>query len=192
MKLKKHIDTVASAFRKETARLALPHSIKGLWKADLFLGFDDTDYWVGTSVKVNDRYLEPARGLRIGIVPAREGGSDYIVKDERRKIVVCPIPHDQGFMEVFYQGWGIVQQFIAADAGLPKEVQLPRPPERQVARYLFDRRDFPVVDVIEALIPLAQPELLDTEEQAAHVNARREATSITGSIIAPIPQTTSA
>jgi len=189
-KLKKHIDAVAAAFRRESARLALPYSINGLWKADLFLGFTDTDYWVGTSVKINEQRLEPARGLRIGIVPARHGESDRIRQDSKRNLVVCYVPHDHAFMEVFYQGWAIVQQFIRADAQLPKEVALPRPPERQVAKYLVERREFPVVDVIEALEPLAQPELLETTSHTTQVSVRRDAARITGSILAPMPRAT--
>lgn len=189
VKLKRHIDSIAAAFRKAPARLALPYSISGLWKADLFLGFSDTDYWVGTTVKINADHLEPARGLRIGIVPARQGTKDSIIRDEIRNLIVCPLPHDRSFMEVFYQSWGIVQQFISADAQLPKEVALPRPPERQVAKYLVDRREFAVVDVLEALAPLAQPELLETTEQTPEVVLRREVESIMGSIIAPMAKT---
>jgi len=190
VKLKRHLDGIAAAFRKPSARLALPYSISGLWKADLFLGFTDTDYWVGTTVKINPAHLEWARGLRIGVVPARQGNIEAIAKDERRNLIVCPLPHDGAFMEVFYQGWGIVRQFIAADANLPGEVALPRPPERQVAKYLVDRREFPVVDVLEALLPLAQPELLETEEQDAAITLRRADGSITGSVIAPMARTT--
>lgn len=36
VRLRKHIDAVAAAFRTRTVRAALPNSIKGLWKADLF------------------------------------------------------------------------------------------------------------------------------------------------------------
>ena len=186
VKLKRHVDSIAAAFRKPSARLALPYSIGGLWKADLFLGFTDTDYWVGTTVKINPAHLEPARGLRIGIVPARQGSKDIVTKDENRNLVICPLPHDQSFMEVFYQAWGIVQQFIAADAKLPKEVALPRPPERQVVKHLFDRREFSVLDVIDALGPLAQPYLLETKEQNSDVILRRTQSSITGSVIAPM------
>lgn len=189
VKLKRHIDSIAAAFRKTSARLALPYSISGLWKADLFLGFTDTDYWVGTTVKINADHLEPARGLRIGIVPARQGKEDAIIKDEKRNLIVCPLPHDHAFMEVFYQGWGVVQQLIAADAQLPREVALPRLPERQVAKYLVDRREFPVVDVLEALSPLAQPDLLETNEQEADISLRRAKQSITGSVIAPMAKT---
>ena len=127
VKLKKYLNVLAAAFRRPETRLALPYSISGLWKADLFLGNSDTDRWVGTSVKINPRDLEPARGLRIGIVPSRQGRSDRVTFDTQKNLVVCPIPHDAAFMEVFYQGWGIVQQFIAADARMPKEVGLPRP-----------------------------------------------------------------
>jgi hypothetical protein len=114
VKLKRHLAAVGSAFRKPAARPNLPQSISGLWKADLFLGTSDQDRWVGTSVKINPAQLEAARGLRIGIVPTRQGVSDAIRREGN--LVVCPIPHDASFMEVFYQGWGVVQQVIAADA----------------------------------------------------------------------------
>lgn len=186
VKLKQHIDAVAAAFRKQEARLALPSSISGLWKADLFVGFTDTDRWAGTSVKINEAQLEPARGLRIAIVPTRQGRGDAIRRDEQRNLVICPIPHDQAFMEVFYQGWQVVKQFIDADAQIPKEVALPRAPERQVARYLEERRDFPVVEVIEALKPLAQPELLETAARDADVVIRRDGGDEVRALEAPI------
>jgi hypothetical protein len=177
VKLKRHIDAAAAAFRKQEARIRLPWSISGLWKADLFVGYTDSDRWIGTSVKVNESQLEPARGLRVGIVPTRQGRSDAIRRDSQRNLVICPIPHDQAFMEVFYQGWQVAQQFIAADANLPKEAALPRAPERQVARYLAERREFPVLEVIEVLGPLAQPELLQTQERQAQVVERRQETA---------------
>ena len=95
-------------------------------------------------------------------------------------------------MEVFYHGWAVVQQFIAADAKMPREVNLPGQAQRQVAHYLEERRDFAVIDVIEALGPLSQPELLRTEEQtAALVRRRQPSTEMeTGAIIAPIARKT--
>ena len=187
-KLKRHIDSIAAAFRKREARIALPWSISGLWKADLFVGNTDSDKWVGTTVKINPQHLEGARGLRIGIVPARAGATDTIRRDDQRNLVVCPLPYDGAFMEVFYAGWGVVQQFIAADARLPKEIALPRQPDRQVARYLADRREFAVLDVIEALGPLAQPGLLQTDQQDAALVSRREkpVEVETGAVVAPI------
>ncbi len=108
-KLKRHIDSLAAAFRKRDARESLPTSISGLWKADLFVGYTDTDRWIATTVKINPAHLEGARGLRIGVVPARGGRDDVIYRDDARNLIVCPLPHDQSFMEVFYQGWGVVQ-----------------------------------------------------------------------------------
>lgn len=187
-KLKRYIRTLAAAFRRPDVRLALPHSIRGLWKADLFVGNTDSDRWVGTSVKINPSHLEGAKGLRIGIIPSRQGKSDRIFKDESKNLIVCPVPHDGAFMEVFYQAWGIVQQFIAADAQLPKEINLPRPAERQVALYLEDRREYPVLGVIDALKPLAQPELLVTDAHKAGVIAENAAASRVGAVIAPLAQ----
>jgi len=188
VKLRRYIDKVAAAFRRREVRESLPLSISGLWKADLFVGMRDADRWVGTSVKINREQLEPARGLRIGIVPTRQGASDAIVKDDSRNLVICPIPHDQAFMEVFYQGWQVARFFIDADAKVPKESALPRAPERQVARYLAERRDFPVVEVIDVLGTLSQPALLRTVPRTADVVERRQAGSDTNTLEAPMPR----
>ncbi|MEJ7816413.1 MAG: hypothetical protein WKF53_14675 [Rubrobacter sp.] len=187
-KLKRHIDSLAAAFRKQRERDALPWSISGLWKADLFFGNVDSDRWVATTVKINPNHLEGARGLRIGIVPAREGKTDLVQMNESKNLVICPLPYDHAFMEAFYQGWQVVQTFIAADAKLPKEVALPRFAERQVARYLADRREYRVVDVVDTLQTLSQPELLQTEEQDATLISRRESEPEveTGTVVAPM------
>jgi hypothetical protein len=173
VKLKGHIDQVAAAFRRSALRNSLPLSISGLWKADLFLGSSGPDHWVGTTVKINPRHLEGAKGLRLAIVPSQQGRNDRIERDDAKNLVVVPLPYDGDFVEVFYQSWQIVQQFIAADAKVPKEVFLPRPADRQVARFLEERRAFPVLDVIEALRPMAQPELLVTDQHKAAVHMRR-------------------
>lgn len=186
VKLKRHIEQVAAAFRRQEVRQLLPSTISGLWKADLFVGFTDADRWVGTSVKINASHLAPAQGLRIGIVPTREGNSDAIRHDEQRNLVVCPIPHDQAFMEVFYQGWQVVRLFIDADANVPSEAFLPRAPERQVARYLADRREYTVIEVIGALGPLSQPELLETNPVTAQVIDTRPADPSTSTLEAPV------
>jgi hypothetical protein len=189
VKLKRHIQSAAAAFRKPTARSALPQSISGLWKADLFTGWSDSDKWIGTTLKINRNHLEGARGLRLGIVPAQQGESDKVARDEGKNLIVCPLPYDHSFMQVFYQAWEVVVQFLQADARVPKPVYLPRPPSRQVAQNLEDRRDFPVIDVIEALAPLAQPELLRTEEsQASLKETRRAQTTTTSALLAPIAQ----
>jgi hypothetical protein len=161
-KLKNRLSLLANALHKPVARYFLPQSISGLWKADLFLGDPNEDRWIGTSVKVNPAHVEGATGLRVAIVPSRQGKSDKISVDEAKNIVLCPLPYDGAFMELFYRTWNIVRQFFAASATCPKEVSLPLAAERQVARTLESRRSFPVVDVIEAMVPECQPELLET------------------------------
>jgi hypothetical protein len=167
-KLHKHIEGIAQAFRRPAARAALPYSISGVWKADLFLGRTDIDRWVATSVKVNANLLERARGLRVGVVPAT-GTKDKPYKDEKRNLVVCPLLHDGDFMQVFHEGWEVIQAFLAADAKMPPPAALVRPAQRHVAKLLTDRRDFPVLEVVEALSPFAQPELLETHELQAQL-----------------------
>jgi hypothetical protein len=136
-----------------------------MWKADLIVGYSETDRWLGTTVKVNSNQLEGAAGLRIGIVPTKQGRADKVHKDDSKNLVICPLQHDQDFMQTFYESFRIVQAFLEADANVPKEVLLPRPAYREVARILAERRDFPVVDVIEALEVFAQPELLMTDDK---------------------------
>jgi hypothetical protein len=186
-KLKGYLNQIAAAFRRPTTRLSLPTSINGLWKADLFLGTTDADRWVGTTVKINPSQLEAANGLRVGIVPASQGKVDKIRKDEARNLIICPLPYDGAFMQIFYNAWGIVQQFVSADAQLPKEVALPIPAHRQVASELVARREFPVLEVIEALRPLAQPELLSTKETTGSLAPTSEGETIIDGLISPLP-----
>lgn len=186
IKLRRYINMLSAAFKKPSTRLALPYSISGLWKADLFLGMRDSDRWVGTTVKINPRHLEGAKGLRIAIVPSQQGRNDRIQVDHGKNLVVCPLPYDGAFMELFYVAWGIVQQFIAADAKLPREVNLPIASHRMAARLLEDRREFPLIDIIESLAPLAQPELLDSAEAQDHIDTLGEVAPDLTTVIAPV------
>lgn len=186
IKLRRYINMLSAAFRKPTTRLALPYSISGLWKADLFMGMRDTDRWVGTTVKINPRMLEGAKGLRIAIIPSQQGKDDRIHKDHARNLVVCPLPYDGAFMKLFYVAWGIVQQFLAADAKLPREVYLPIASHRMVAKLLEDRRQFTVIEIIDALGPLAQPELLGSTESKQKIGSGSEVKPDVTTIIAPV------
>lgn len=186
IKLRRYINVLAAAFRRPTTRFWLPASISGVWKADLFLGMKDTDRWVGTTVKINPAQLEGATGIRVGIVPSRQGKSDKITFDHAKNLVVCPLPYDAAFMEVFYSAWVIVQQFIAADAQVPKEASLPTTAQRMVAKLLAERRAFPIVDVVEALGPIAQPELLQTTERKRTVELSRDEDAVVETLIAPV------
>ncbi|MHB8940861.1 MAG: hypothetical protein ACYC7K_05570 [Desulfobacteria bacterium] len=186
IKLRRYINILAAAFRRPSTRLYLPASISGVWKADLFLGMKDTDRWVGTSVKINPSHLEGAMGLRIGIVPSRQGVSDKVAFDRSKNLVICPLPYDAAFMEIFYSAWIIVQQFIAADAQLPKEASLPITAQRMVAKILNDRREYTIIDVISALAPIAQPGLLKTTAAHRPVEAKREEDSVVETLIAPV------
>lgn len=186
-KLKSYLNTLAAAFRRPSTRLSLPTSINGLWKADLFLGTRDGDRYVGTTVKINPTQLEAANGLRVGVVPAGQGASDRIRKDEKRNLIVCPLPYDQAFMEIFFSAWGIVQHFIRADARMPAEVHLPIPSHRQVCRELVSRRDFPVVEVVQALAAISQPSLLITKTTHASQRALGDGEVLIDGIISPVP-----
>ncbi|MFC8879082.1 hypothetical protein [Streptomyces ardesiacus] len=192
VKLKGHLNRLAAAFRRPSTRAQLPQSIRGLWKADLFLGSTEPDHWVGTTVKINRSHLEAARGLRVAIVPSKSGASDAIKKDEQKNLIVCPMPHDGSFMQVFYEGWRIVQALCESDFRMPKEVDLPSPIDREVARVYIERREFPVPDVLEATRKFAQPELLVADEApASNVAFGADAQPETSTIITPFPRMSS-
>jgi hypothetical protein len=90
-------------------------------------------------------------------------------------------------MQVFYCAWSIVQQFLHADAKMPKEVNLPLPSHRQVAGELVQRRDFSVLDVIDALTPLAQPKLLVTRPTLKSMAPTSQGKMLLDGLISPIP-----
>lgn len=187
IKLKRYLNTLAASFNRPDTRLALPYSINGLWKADLFFGATDTDRWLGTTMKINPSQLQGGRGLRIGIIPASQGKSDKISHDSAKNLVLCPLPYDGAFMELFYTGWRIVQQFIAADANLPKEVALPNPVERQVARELAIRREFEVVQIVDVLKNQSQTDLIESTEKKVETSLQRDGQEeLSEGLIAPI------
>lgn len=188
VKLQRYLNQLAAAFHRPTTRLALPRSIQGLWKADLFLGSPVPDHWVGTSIKINPRHLEGAPGLRIAIVPTSSGRSDAIRKDDQRNLIVCPLPHDFSFMQTFHEGMRIIQALSAQDFHMPSDAELPNPMHREVARIYSERRDFSVREVVEAVSFFAQPELLETEpEELASLDFHTEASAQTATMLGPIP-----
>ena len=188
VKLQRYMNQLAAAFHRPRTRLALPQSIQGLWKADLFLGVTKTDHWVGTTIKINPRALEAGAGLRIAIVPTSSGRSDAIRRDEQKNLVVCPLPHDYNFMQTFHEGMRIVQVLVARDFNMPADAELPNPMHREVARIYVERREFMVQEVLDAVALFAQPELLDTStEQLTSVGFDSPRGAETSTLLAPIP-----
>jgi hypothetical protein len=188
VKLKKHLNQLSAAFRRPTTRPNLPQSINGLWKADLFLGSPEPDHWVGTSVKIKRSRLEAAAGLRIAIVPSEPGHSDAIHRDEAKSLVVCPMPHDASFMEIFYEGWRLVQSLCASDFKMPAAAAVPSSLLREVARVYVERRDFPVGEVLEHTGPFAQPHLLETTtESVASTSFQADKEPSTNTVVSPFP-----
>lgn len=190
VKLRNHLTALAAAFRRPNARLNLPQSIRGLWKADLFLGSTAPDHWVGTTVKINPTQLEAASGLRVAIIPSFAGRSDAIQLDAQKNLVLCPMPHDGSFMQIFYEGWRVIQALCETDFRMPREVDIPNPMHREVARVYTERRTFPVRDVLDATKKFAQPELLTTtDETVASVSYRGRVEPGTDTVISPTPTT---
>ena len=164
--LREHLSAIGAAFRLPDALLNLAQSIRGLWKTDLFLGSAELDRWVGTTVNISRSELRAAKSPRIAIVPSVMGQSDAVRLDEQKNLVICPVPRDGSFLQIFYEGWKIVQALCAGDFTLSGVRDIPNPAHREVARIYAERRDFPIVDVTTAV-------------------------AATSTIITPIPRTSS-
>lgn len=189
VKLKGQMNILAAAFRRPGTRENLPQGIRGLWKADLFLGATGPDKWVGTSVKINPKHLEGAAGLRVAIVPAESGHKDTIRKDDAKNLIVCPVPYDKSYMETFYSGWRLVQSLCLNNFKMPKPVFLPTMIEREVAKIYCDRRDFSVEEVLGATELWGQPHLIKTDVKTANANdfSSPSAAPKTSTIVTPFP-----
>jgi hypothetical protein len=191
--LQDHLSAIGAAFRLPNALLNLKQSIRGLWKTELFLGSAELDKWVGVSVSTGQQWPAAAREPRIAVIPVTAGGSDLITLDEQNNTVLCPIPHDGSFMRIFHDGWKIVQTLCARDFEMPNDAEIPNPLHREVARIFVERREFPIIEVVEATQKFAQQELLSIRtEIVPHAPFRTTATATTSTIITPIASTSAA
>ena len=103
-KLIRRLNILAAAFKRPTTRVALPWSIRGLWKADLFVGSADTQQWVGTSVKINPTQLGGRRRLTDRNCARRDRGG--VTRWKWMSAVVLsfvPCTTTVTFMQVFYR-----------------------------------------------------------------------------------------
>lgn len=188
--LRKHLAAVGSTFRIPGSLLNPAQSIKGLWKTELFLGSRHLDRWVYASVRMSPPRLGTAKGMWIAIVPSVAGESDAVRLDDKINTVTCPIPYDRSFMQIFRDGWRIVQALCAWDFEIPGRVDIRNPLHREVARIFIERREFPMGDVLEAIRKFEQPELL-TRSKDVVSNVPFEATArlATSAIITPVAST---
>lgn len=164
--MRRYIPQIVNAFHRQEARNALPRSINGLWKADLFVGSAESDKWVGTTVKVQPNALAGARGLRVGIYP-KANAKDVPRKDDSLNLIRLPLPYDADFMEIYYKSFYLVRAFLKADARVPAPVALPDAEDRFLTSELEKRREFSLLDVIAAIRDMSQQTLLETESVAS-------------------------
>jgi hypothetical protein len=185
--LRDSLSAIGAAFRLPSALLNVAQSIRGLWKMELFFGSADLDKWVSASLSVSQALLASSREPRIVIIPARAWHSDAVRRDEQKNIVVCPIPRDGSFMRIFYEGWKIVQALCVRNFEMPTNNEIPNPLHREVARIYAERREFPILEVVEATRKFAQPELLTTSTGIVpNVQFETTTASATSTIITPI------
>ncbi|HEV2372227.1 MAG TPA: hypothetical protein VGS19_08665 [Streptosporangiaceae bacterium] len=185
--LREQLAAIGATFRRPGSFLNLAQSIRGLWKAELFLGGGNLDQWVSTRVYANPRDVRAVRGLQIAIVPNATGYPDVVKLDEQKNVVICPLPYDGSFIKVFYEGWRIVQALCARNFRAGDRFDAQDPVTREVTRMFVERREFPILDVVEAVRKFGQPELLtSTREVVSNVPFETTADLTTSTIITPI------
>jgi hypothetical protein len=190
--LREHLAAIGAAFRLPDALLSLAQSIRGLWKTELFLGSADRDQWVSAGIHMSSPPVDAAKAPRIAIVPSMTGHSDAVRRDEQKNTIICPVPHDGSFIQIFHQGWQIVQALCASDFEMPEPSDIPGPAHREVARIFVERRRFPIMDVIQATRMFAQPGLLTSStEVVTNVPFGTTAPPATSTMITPIARTSS-
>jgi hypothetical protein len=92
-------------------------------------------------------------------------------------------------MQIFHEGWRIVQVLCDTDFRTPRDVDLPAPDHREAARVYIERRDYPVIDVLEATARFAQPHLLETTTESVTTTLLQASTIPgTGTVITPFPR----
>jgi len=188
--LREHLAAIGAAFRLPDALLNLAQSIRGLWKTELFLGSADHDQWVSAGIHTSPAPLPAAKAPRIAIVPSMTGHPDAIRLDEQKNTVICPLPHDGSFIQIFHEGWQIVQAMCASDFAMPSPSDIPSPVHREVARIFAERREFPTMEVIQATRKFAQPGLLTSStEVVTNVPFGTTAPPATSTMITPIART---
>lgn len=164
MSLHGYLPVIGKALRQQKVRAELPPSIAGFWKADLLIGNCGEDVWLGTTVKSNLRDLEAAPGIAVGVIPCEQGKTEVPHWDEALQLWVVPVPYDDAFMEAFSRSWCLLTAFLAADAKVPSEAQMPDSACRKVAGLLAKLRDQPVVEVVALLSSKAEPGLVTANQ----------------------------
>lgn len=160
--LKRHIDNIVVAMRRKGIVQSLPVSIRGVWKADLFLGNPQTDCWVATTLKTNRRHIEEAPGLRIAIYPEERP------HEEPRMIntlIHCPLPYNTEFMQLFGATFQIMKHLITARGKQPHPSALVYYDDQEVAKWLADRAHFPVLAILDVLESIKQVDLLAAHKE---------------------------
>lgn len=158
-KLQRLWDNLTRAMNVQEARDQLPKSVNGLWKSDIFLGSSGEQRWVGATLKTNKAQFEALPGLRVGIYP-QILYTDRPYLDANTNLIMCPLPYDGGFMEQFAASFSVIKAFLKNDARTPPPAAVPYAHDRYFCDMLEARREYPVLEVIEGLIHMAQPGLV--------------------------------
>jgi len=159
--LERYMDVITKSVSSAPSREKLPQSIKGLWRADLFVGSPNTNQWVGTTLKINRDALVGDVGLRIGMYPEKRRG-EAVEYNDKLNLIMCPLPYDGHFMESYYKSYNILRAIIHSDCNMPSAVFLPDSGDRYIASELIARKNFPAIDISEALFVMGQPGLINS------------------------------
>lgn len=85
-------------------------------------------------------------------------------------MLLYPLPYDHEFTEIFYRAWILVKTFLNSGANMSAESHLALGADRFVCSYLVDRNKYPVLEVLDAMEVIKQPELIATKKRSQYNN----------------------
>lgn len=94
-------------------------------------------------------------------------------------LIHCPLPYNIEFMQLFGATFQIVKHLITARGKQPHRAALVYYDDQEVAKWLSDRAHFPVLEILEALEPIKQVDLL--------AESGEERTQMASDVIAAAP-----
>jgi hypothetical protein len=122
--------------------------------------------------------LEAAPGLRIGLFAEERPGQGPGRDAANPHLILCPLPYNGDFMQLFGASFQILKQIIAKKGQQPSRAALVYEDDQAVAKWLVDRAHFPVMEILEALEPLKQPGLIAESDVQAGVEGTEAAAPI--------------
>jgi hypothetical protein len=148
----------------------LPERISKVWKTDLFVGSEDSDRFIATTIKSNHEQLEGGAGLRVAVVPQAPRLQPGVRRMNDLWVAVLPDP--QGFMGLYNDAYRAVGRAVDKLGRHTRERYFEKPSATalEISQRLSERfATAKVTDIEDALNEDAQTDLVGIETKLLSV-----------------------